>query len=178
MKWKIVDLPLLIECQPSTVDTANTWIKHFLFYKLARGLWGTLDRPEMNTLHPGNKMGFSRWCFQRSLVPFHSHTLPYHSEVIEDTQGQAGDIILFKDKSIYSSSPATFSPVSGTAANNTLCKGFEREMTRKGMKGMELSMVTCSPSDLHLFSVQRKVSKIQKVTKYIVTPVSSFHGEY
>lgn len=60
--------------------------------------------------------------FQRSLVPFHSHTLPYHNEVTEDTQGQERDIILFKEKSIYTSPPATFSPVSGMPANNKLFK--------------------------------------------------------
>lgn len=78
--------------------------------------------------------------FQRSLAPFHSHTQPYHNEVTEDTQGQERDIILFKEKSINSSPPTTFFSVSGTAANNKSAKqvsGFEREITRKGMKGMD-----------------------------------------
>lgn len=43
-------------------------------------------------------------------------------KLLQDTQCQERDIVLSKEKNIYRSSPATLSPVSGTAANNKLCK--------------------------------------------------------
>lgn len=117
--------------------------------------------------------------FKGPLVPFHSHTLPYHNEVTEDTQGQDRDIILLKEKGIIvlllQHSPQS---QAWLLTINSAKQGFEREITRKGMKGMELLMVTCSPSDLHCFQSREQSVKSGKVTKYIVTPVSSFHGEY
>lgn len=58
-------------------------------------------------------------------------------KLLQDTQHQEGDILLSKEKNIYSSPPATLSPVSGTAANNKLCKASIRVWKRNDKKGNE-----------------------------------------
>lgn len=137
---------------------------HFPFCKLATEFWGMLDRSEMNTVQPGNKMGVSRWFFKDHWLhftptPCHT-TMAYHIPL----RTKKETLFYFLKKSINSTPPATLSPVSGTAANNKLCKATIRVWKRndkKRMKGMGPSVVTCSPSALHLFSVQRTASKIK-----------------
>lgn len=155
---------LLIECQPSTADATNICIDCFLFNKLATELWGMLDSPRDEYRAAWKLNGLSKVIFQRLLVPFHSHTPLHHNEVTPRHNAKKETLFyLRKNISIvlflqhFPQSQAQLLIIHSAKQ----VSGFEREMTRKGMKGMEPLTVTCSQSNLHLFSVLGTDGKIQ-----------------
>lgn len=105
----------------------------------------------------------SKVIFQRLLVPFHSHTLLNPNEVAPRLSTPRKRLKEKKKLSAVLLQHSSESQAQLLLTNfEKQVSEFERETTRKGMKGMEPLTVTCSQGDLRLFSVLGTGSKIQQ----------------